>query len=93
MHKVLPLFLLLAGCAGAPSIQTTRMDPLQNTYELKPKVGWLNLFDDNEAIKRSLVAKAEQICGPGNIAILDDDRPDYIRVPMTPRGYLRCAGM
>jgi len=65
------------------------MDQLQNTYELADRSQWLISASD-EAIRTSIAAAAEAVCGPAGIAVLDTNRPDYIRVPMTPRGYLHC---
>jgi hypothetical protein len=89
MRRVLPLFLLLAGCAGMPQVEATKMDQLQNTYELVARPGFLR-FPSDQQVKDALLAKAEEVCGVGNVANLDTDRPDYIRVGMTPRGYLHC---
>jgi hypothetical protein len=65
------------------------MDQLQNTYELAHRTQWLGTASD-ESIRNSIMATAEAVCGQARIAILDVDRPDYIRVPMSPRGYLHC---
>jgi hypothetical protein len=65
------------------------MDQLQNTYELAQRTQWLSSASD-ETVRAAITARAEAVCGPAGIAVLDVSRPDYIRVPMSPRGYLHC---
>ena len=104
MHsKIWPLFFLLAGCATSTnsivpvvrdtsqsiSVRIIKMDQLQNTYELAPRVGWVN-SSSTEAVKQALAEAAAAVCAPGAVAMLDVERPDYIHLPMAPRGYLRC---
>ncbi|HXJ00404.1 MAG TPA: hypothetical protein VNH44_04230 [Micropepsaceae bacterium] len=90
MRRVLPLFLLLAGCARTPDIEASKLDQLQNTYELTPRAGWVSFSGNDAKTTGALMAKATDICGSGNVAILDTGRPNYISLPMTPRGYLHC---
>ena len=87
--RFLPFCVLLAGCATSVDVDATKMDLLQNTYELAHRTQWLSTASD-EAIRGAITAKADAVCGPAGIAILDVSRPDYIRVPMSPRGYLHC---
>ena len=87
--RFLPFCLLLAGCASTVAIDATKMDQLQNTYELAHRSRWLSNASD-EALLNAITATAVALCGPAGIAILDVSRPDYIRVPMSPRGYLHC---
>ena len=89
MKNFLPLCFLLAGCASSGSIDATKMDQLQNTYELTHRTMWLTTASD-EAVRGSITAAAGVVCGQAGVAILDLDRPDYIHVPMSPRGYLHC---
>jgi hypothetical protein len=88
VKKFLPLCFLLAGCTSV-SIDATKMDQLQNTYELAHRTMWLSLSSD-DSIRQSITATAEAVCGQAGVAILDLERPDYIHVAMTPRGYLHC---
>ena len=151
MRKVLPLLLLLTGCAGGSSMEATQMAPPESTSEAMPPTGWLSsvlpredvkqalaatgqevrhIFGTREEVKEALLlgprievtkldsdektyelvprpgsfsssisteeakqlltAKAQEVCAPGSVAILDLDRPDYIRVELIPRGYLQC---
>src|SRR4029079_8203419 len=94
--KLCVLLLLLAGCAmDANSVQRTspqgidvrvsKMDLLQNTYELTPHVGWIGTGSDEER-KEALRAISAEVCAPGTVAIMDVERPDYIKVAMSPRG-------
>jgi len=87
--RFLPLCLFLAGCATSAGIDATKMDHLQNSYELAHRSQWLGGPSD-EALRTSIAAAAMAVCGPAGVAILDVSRPDYIRVPMSPRGYLHC---
>jgi len=90
VKKFLPLCFLLAGCSTASvSIDAAKMDTLQNTYELAHRTIWLSRASD-DTVRSSIAAAATAACGQAGVAILDVDRPDYIRVPMTPRGYLHC---
>lgn len=89
MKNLLPLCFLLAGCASSASIDATKMDQLENTYELAHRTMWLTTAS-NESIRQSITATALAVCGQAGIAILHLDRPDYIHVPMSPRGYLHC---
>ena len=88
MKKFLPLCLLLAGCSSI-SVDATKMDQLQNTYELAHRTMWLSTASD-ESLRQSITATAAAVCGQAGVALLDLERPDYISVPMTPRGYLHC---
>ena len=87
MKRLLPLCLLLTGCAT--SIDATKMDQLQNTYELAHRTMWLS-FASDESVRSSILTTAQAVCGQAGVANLDVNRPDYIRVPMSPRGYLHC---
>lgn len=88
MKRLLGLCLLLSGCASV-EIDATKMDQLQNTYELAHRTQWLTSVSD-ESLRASIMATATAVCGQAGIAVLDAERPDYIRVPMSPRGYLHC---
>ena len=88
MKRILPFFLLLTGCSSV-SIGATKMDQLQNTYELAHRRQFVAIAGD-ESIGRSIAATAEAVCGQAGVALLDVKRPDYITVPMSPRGYLHC---
>ena len=88
MKTFLPLCFLLAGCSSV-SVDATKMDQLQNTYELAHRTMWLSTASD-ESVRQSITAAAAAVCGQAGVAILDLERPDYIHVPMTPRGYLHC---
>ena len=87
--RFLPLCFFLAGCAASTAIEATQMDQLQNTYELAHRSQWLG-GPSEDALRISIAAAAMAVCGPAGVAILDVSRPDYIRVPMSPRGYLHC---
>ena len=89
MIRFLPLCFFLAGCTTSAAIDVTKMDQLQNTYELAHRSMWLGGPSD-EALRTEIAAAAMAVCGPAGVAILDVSRPDYIRVPMIPRGYLHC---
>jgi hypothetical protein len=88
----LPLCFLLAACSTTQSVDATKLDQLQNTYELAHRSMWLSVLytRDDEMLRRSIAATAEAVCGQAGVATLDVNRPDYISVPMTPRGYLHC---
>jgi hypothetical protein len=99
MLKIWPLFLLLGGCAmDANSLERTspegvavrvsKMDLLQNTNELTPQTGWFGSSD--QELKQALRSTATSVCAPGSVLLVDVDRPDYIKVAMTPRGYVHC---
>lgn len=88
MKKIWLACLLLAGCESEP-VETSKLDLLQNTYELTPASSWLSAPSAEEA-KQSLRAAAPSVCTPGMLGLLDVERPDYIRLEATPRGYLRC---
>ena len=80
----------LSGCARNISIEVTKLDLAENTYELVPRPGWLSFSISTEEVKQALTARAQEICAPGSVATLDLDRPDYIGVDIAPRGYLHC---
>jgi len=88
VKNFLPLCFLLAGCSSV-SIDATKMDQLQNIYELAHRTMWLSTAGDDD-VRTSIMAAAEAVCGQAGVALLDVERPDYIRVPMMPRGYLHC---
>ena len=92
VKKLLPLCFLLAGCTTTYSIDATKMDQLQNTYELAHRSMWLSVLNTRgeDDLRRSIAATAQAVCGQAGVAILDVNRPDYISLPMTPRGYLHC---
>ena len=100
--KLLPLFLLLAGCAGTSGpfdaveqtnsggvlVQVEKLDLAENTYLLTPSErGWLASTAD---LKQAMRSRAAAICMPGGVQILDVDRPAYIQVELSPIGYLHC---
>ena len=87
MIRLLPFCLFLAGCTTSAAIDATKMDQLQNTYELAHRSRWLGGPSD-DALRTSIAAAAMAVCGSAGVAILDVSRPDYIRLPMSPRGYL-----
>jgi hypothetical protein len=80
----------LSGCARNISIEVTKLDLAENTYELVPRPGWLSFSISTEEVKQALTARAQEICAPGSVATLDLDRPNYIGVDIAPRGYLHC---
>ncbi len=82
--------LLPATLCGEPVIEAAKLDQLQNSQELAERTMWLS-FSSDQTIREALIKKAEEVCGVGKVAILDVDRPDYIRVPMSPHGYVHCA--
>jgi len=88
MIKVWPLFLVLAGCASAP-VEVSKLDLLLKSYELTPESGWASTPSPEEA-KQMLRTTAQTVCAPGMVGLLDVERPDYIRLEATPRGYLHC---
>ena len=92
MKKIWLACLLLAGCASAP-VEVSKLDMLQNTYELAPVEHmwsfWLSMPSAEET-KELLRTTAPSVCAPGMVGLLDVERPDYIRLEMVPRGYLRC---
>jgi hypothetical protein len=90
VSKLLPLAFLigLAGCAD--SVRVTKMDLELNTYEITPSVPWVSFRANDEELKQQISQASAGLCGPNGIALLDVERPAYIRVPMSPRGYLYC---
>ncbi len=102
ISKLLPLFLLLAGCAdangpfdavektdsGGVLIHVMRLDP-ENSYELVPS-GEDVRFTSIAALKQAMRSRAAAICMPGGVQSLDVDRPAYIQVELSPVGYLHC---
>ena len=89
--KLMPLALLiaLAGCAGTTGV--TKMDLEFNTYEITPSVPWVGfLGSSDEELKQEISQASAGLCGPNGALLLDVERPAYIRVPMSPRGYLYC---
>ena len=101
--KLLPLFLLLAGCAdangpfdavertdsGGVLIHVMRLDLAENSYELVPS-GEDVWFTSVAALKQAMRSRAAAICMPGGVQSLDVDRPAYIQVELSPVGYLHC---
>ena len=89
--KFLPLafVIALAGCAGTTRV--TKMDLQLNTYEITPSVPWASLGEaGNEELKQQIRQASAGLCGPNGVMLLDVERPAYIRVPMSARGYLYC---
>ena len=89
-HKLVPLafLVLLAGCAD--DVRVTKVDLLRNSYELTPRVSWVRFSGSDEELKQEIRQAAAGLCGPAGTEVLDVERPAYILVPMTPRGYLHC---
>jgi len=101
--KLLPLFLLLAGCAdvngpfdavertdsGGVLIHVMRLDLAENSYELVPS-GEDVWFTPTAALKQAMRSRAAAICMAGGVQSLDVDRPAYIQVELSPVGYLHC---
>lgn len=101
--KILALCLFLTACAstegpldgvertdsGGVLVRVMKLDLAENSYELAPS-GHDIWFTDTEDLKQALRARAAVICGPGGIQFLDVDRPYYIQVELSPRGYLHC---
>lgn len=79
-----------AGCIDHPALEATRLDQLQNSYEVAHRSMWLN-FSSDATIIREIESHTGQVCPPGSVASVDTKRPDYIRVPMSPRAYVHCA--
>ena len=72
--RFLPLCVFLAGCATSAGIDATKMDQLQNSYELAHRSQWLGGPSD-EALRTSIAAAATNItcitapaCSPANCA-------------------------
>jgi hypothetical protein len=91
LSKILPLVLLIALTACASdAVRVTKMDLLRNSYEITPLVPWVSFQENDAALKQQITQASAGLCGAAGIEILDVERPAYIRVPMTPRGYLHC---
>ena len=105
MIRISPLFFLLAGCATASGpldeeinvgsqpivVQVYRTD--HNAYELAasyPGLIWMVSTPSKEEASEAVRAKAAALCAPGSIETLDESRPDYILVELSPRAYLHC---
>ena len=102
--KFLPLCLFLAACAstegpldavektdsGGVLIHVMRLDLAENSYELAPSGNdvW---FMSTADLKQAMRSRAAAICGTGGIQFLDVDRPYYIQVELSPRGYVHCG--
>jgi len=91
VSKILPLVLLLglAGCAS-DAVRVTKMDLERNTYEITPLVPWVSFQENDEGLKQQITQASAGLCGARGVEVLDVERPAYILVPMTPRGYLHC---
>jgi len=101
--KILPLCLFLVACAstegpldavertdsGSVLVRVMRLDLAENSYELVPSAHAI-WFTDTEELKQAMRSRAAAICAPGGIQFLDVDRPYYIQVELSPRGYLHC---
>ena len=101
--KLVPLFLFLAGCSstngpldavestnsGGVLVLVERLDLAENSYELVPS-GEDVWFTSTADLKQAIRSRAAAVCGAGGIQFLDVDRPDYIQVELSPRGYVHC---
>jgi hypothetical protein len=105
MIKLSPLFLLLAGCATASGpldaevqegsqpivVQVFQTD--HNAYELVPSypgLVWGLITPSKDETSEAVRSKAASLCAQGAIDVLDESRPDYILVELSPRTYLHC---
>ena len=101
--KILPLCLFLAACAstegpldavektdsGGVLIHVMRLDLAENSYELVPS-GEDVWFASTADMKQAMRSRAAAVCGAGGIQFLDVERPYYIQVELSPRGYVHC---
>jgi hypothetical protein len=101
--KLVPLFLFLAGCSstngpldavektssGGVLVLVEKLDLAENSYLLTPSAQDSFLTADSD-LKQAMRSRAAAICGPAGVQFLDVDRPYYIQVELSPRGYLHC---
>jgi hypothetical protein len=89
LQRIVP-FALLVALAGCADMRVTKTDLQRNSYEITPPVSWVRFRGSDEQLKDNIKEASAGLCGPGGVEILDVERPAYILVPMTPRGYLHC---
>jgi hypothetical protein len=72
-------------------VQVFQID--RNAYELVPSypgLVWGLIAPSTDEASQAVRSRAASLCAPGAVAILDESRPDYIAVELSPRAYLHC---